>query len=181
VLDPVNPVRLFFPADEGIKRSSQPHTKRNLSPGRLLAKSSARAKKKLDLAGIDLAIQDDTERQVILVLKQYHGKIIIVDPGTLKVRDAFWVANGEPISGIAITDGLAVLLVKPDWWPEVAALKHGEHDESMVCALFPPDFSDALGSAIQKKAVELGVANIRRATISFAVGQQSGVIVRHVN
>jgi hypothetical protein len=177
---PVNPVKLFFPGDDA-GACAQKHKNGGGNPGPQPTRPKAHLKRTLDLACIELTILDDTDRQMIPVLRRYHGKIVIVDSGSLTVREAFWVSNGAPVSGVALADGLPVILGKPEWWPEVATLEHDKQGGILVCALFPPDFSGALTNAIEEKARHLGVSLVRRATVSFATSERSGIIVHRVN
>jgi hypothetical protein len=177
---PRSAVKLFIPADAATEKSSPPKTndpRPAVAPQR--ADLNAQIKKKLDLATLQLTIEDDIHGEMVVVLKRYHGKFVILDPGTRDVQQAFWAANAEPVAGVAVTDGLAILLGDQDYWPSVVALEGGRRNAA-VCALFPPDFADALGAAIQKKAAAMGVMDIKAATVAFSASQPSGVVIRHV-
>jgi hypothetical protein len=174
-------VKLFVAKDPATEKSTPPKRK---DPRTAIATQradlNAQSKKKLDLATLQLTIEDDIAGEMVVVLKQYRGKVLILDPETRAVQHAFWASNARPVSGVAITDGLAILLGDPAYWPDVVALERQGQVDSAVCALFPPDFADALGAAIQKKATELGVVDIKGATFAFSSHERSGISVRRV-
>jgi hypothetical protein len=177
---PRSAVKLFIPADAATEKSTPPKRKdprTAIAPQR--ADLNPQNKNKLDLATLQLTIEDDIHGEMVVVLKRYRGKIVVLDPGTRTVQQAFWASTAKPVPGIAVTDGLAILLGDPAYWPEVVALEGGRTDVA-VCALFPRDFADALAAAIQKKATELGVVDIKAATIAFSSRQPAGIVVSHV-
>jgi hypothetical protein len=65
--------------------------------------------------------------------------------------------------------------------PEVMALEHQYRTDSVISALFPPDFADALSRATQRKATELGVQDVRGATVRFSAVERSGILIRRVD
>jgi len=173
-------VKLFVPADAAGQKSP---TQRK-TPGPAIPQQRAtpkpQSKGRLDLAMVQLTIEDDTRGEMIVVLKRYGGKIVILDPATRAVQVAFSVTTAMPVSGVAVTDGLAILVDDPNYLPDIVTLIDHTKDAA-VCALFPPDFAEVLGTAIQKKASELGVTEIKSATVAFSASQPSGVLIRHVS
>jgi hypothetical protein len=139
-----------------------------------------KSKASLDLAMVQLTIEDDTHGEMILVLKRYRGKIIIIDPATRSVRQAFSATTATPETGVAVADGFAILVDDPAYLPGIVALIDHTKPDGAVCALFPPDFADALGSAILQKASEFGITKIRVATVAFSSSRPSGLLIRSV-
>jgi len=177
---PRSTVKLFIPEDAATEKSTPPKRKDSfaaIAPQRAVL--NAQNRKKLDLATVQLTIEDDIHGEMVVVLRRYRGKLLILDPETRAVQQAFWASTAKPVSGVAVTDGLAILLGDPAYWPAVVALA-GVRADATVCALFPPDFAEALAGAIQTKATELGVVDIKAATITFSSKQASGVVVSHV-
>jgi len=173
-------VKLFVPADvAGQKSPTQRKTPDPAIPQQR-ATPKPQSKGRLDLAMVQLTIEDDTRGEMIVVLKRYGGNIVILDPATRAVQVAFSVTTAMPVSGVAVTDGLAILVDDPNYLPEIVTLIDHTKDAA-VCALFPPDFAEVLGAAIQKKASELGVTEIKSATVAFSASQPSGVLIRHVS
>jgi phosphoribosylformylglycinamidine (FGAM) synthase PurS component len=174
-------VKLFVPADAVAEKSPPPQRK---TPAPAMPQQHAapkpRNKAKLDLAMVQITIENDIHGEMILVLKRYGGKIVVLDPATRAVQQAFSASTAKPVSGVAVTDGLAILLGDPAYWPDVIAMVNHAGADATVCALFPPDFVDALGTAIRKKATELGVTDIKAVTVAFSAGQRSGVLIRHI-
>jgi hypothetical protein len=176
---PRNAVKLFLPARRDVENSSAAEPMRNSPDFRLDRTARKSPKPKLDLAAVDLTIEDDTGRNMILVLKRYGGKIVVIDPATRAVEQAFWASNGNPVRGVSIAGGLPIILHQPEWWPETAGLKDRVPGDAWICALFPPDFIAVMGDAIQKRAAELGVADVHRATLSFT-SSRPGLIIHEV-
>jgi len=177
---PPTAVKLFVPADAAPEKAVPPQRNQRPAVAPQRQNPSPQNKTRLDLATIQLTIEDDFHGEMIVVLKRYHGKFAIIDPRTRVVQAAFWASTAKPVSGVAVTDNLAILLGGPAYWPEVAALEGGGEADTAVCALFPPDFTDALGAAIQKKAAEQGVVDIKGATFAFSSHESSGIMVRRV-
>lgn len=175
-------VKLFVPADAAAEKSPPPQPK---TPGPAIAQQRAtpkpQSKAKLDLAMVQLSIEDDIHGEMILVLKRYGGKIVILDPATRAVQQAFSASTAQPVSGVAVADGLAILVDDPAYLPDIVALVDHTKPDAAVCALFPPNFVDALGEAIQKKAAELRLTEIKAATVAFSASQRSGVLIRRVD
>src|SRR2546430_546791 len=100
-------VKLFVPADAAGEKSPPPKTK---TPGPTIPQQRAtpkpQSKAKLDLAMVQLTIEDDIHGEMILVLKRYGGKIVILDPVTRAVQQAFSASTAQPVSGVAVVDGL---------------------------------------------------------------------------
>jgi hypothetical protein len=178
---PRTAVKLFIPAD-AIAENAPPPKRRDARPS--IAPQhlnpAPQSKAKLDLAALQLTVEDDVHGEMIVVLKRYRGKIVIFDPGTRAVKQAFWASTATPVSGVAVTEGLAILLGDPAYWPEVVTLEGADRADAAVCALFPLDFADALGAAIQKKATATGVVDIKTATVAFSASEPSGIVIRHV-
>jgi hypothetical protein len=175
-------VKLFVPADAAGEKPPPPQRK---TPGPAVPQQRPTPKPernaRLDLATVQITIEDDNHGEMILVLKRYGGKIVVLDPATRAVQQAFSATSATPVSGVAVTDGLAIVLGDPTFWPDVVALVDQGKDDAAICALFPPDFADALGAAIQKKAAELGVTEIKTATVAFSASQRSGIVIRYVS
>lgn len=175
-------VKLFVPADAAGQKSPPPQKK---TPGPAIPKQHAvpkpRSTARLDLTMVQLIIEDDVHGEMILVLKRYRGKIVILDPTTRAVQQAFSAVTTTPVASVAVNDGLAILVDDPAYLPDVVALVDHTRPDAAVCALFPPNFADVLGAAIQKKAAELGVTEIKSATVAFSANERSGVLVRHVS
>jgi hypothetical protein len=175
-------VKLFVPADAAGEKSPPPQRK---TPGPAMPQQHAapkpRTKARLDLAMVQITIEDDIHGEMILVLKRYGGKIVVLDPATRAIQQAFSASTAMPVSGVAVTDGLAILVDDPAYLPAIVPLIDHTKPDAAVCALFPPDFADALGAAIQEKAAELRVKEIKAATVAFSARQRSGVLIRRVD
>jgi hypothetical protein len=179
--DPETEVKLFVPADASTEESPPPERKGQGEPvPRVSAAPKPQRKPKLELSTVQLTIEDDIHGDMPVVLKRYSGKIVILNSATNAIQQAYWAVNAKPAPGITIADGLAIFLSDPTFWPDVMALVDSGKSDIVVCALFPPDFAQALVSAIQRKAAEQGIVDIKGAIFAFSSHEASGIVVRKV-
>ncbi len=136
-----------------------------------------------DLRRLEIVVLADPRREMIPVLRRYHGLLGFAP--ALRPRllaEAFDAETGERLNTMQSLDAwLAFRIWEPEDWPEVSRLTNRSPDESVAYALFPLSFQEVILGEVRARAARQSCRGpVRKAVIAFSSSSPCGVRVESV-